>query len=120
MANQDLEVWAKNLVQDPISQAQQRRPITLEEFLEGWGRLGGVSTQQLNQLFYLITSSSPPSDISPYPYPSTQPIKDNMLHMNGQSITQQDTPELFDVYGSTLPDMTSDNLTGFIWVVRKH
>ncbi len=120
MANQELQVWSKNLVQDPISNSQQRRPITDEEFLEGWGRLFGVSAQQMNQMFYLLSSYAPPSDICPYPYPSSKALTTEMLHMNGQSINSTDTPELFNAYGAALPDMTADNLTGFVWVVRKH
>lgn len=120
MSKQQLKVFASELTQDPVKGNNQRRDIQEEEWLQGWGRLQGVTAQQLNQLFFLLTSSSAPSNICPYPYPDTLPIEDTMLHMNGQAISVTDAPTLFEKYGDTLPDMRTDNLTGFIWVVRKH
>lgn len=120
MSDQDLKVWSSNLIQDAVAKNYQRRVLSDEEFLEGWGRQFGVSAQQVNQLFYLLTSYAAPSDICPHPYPDTAPVTEIMLHMNGQTITEQDAPEVFKQYGATLPDMTANNLAGFIWVVRKH
>lgn len=120
MADQDIKVWAMETVQDPVKGNLQRRKIQEEEWLQGWGRLNGVTNQQLNQLLFLLTSYAAPSDICPYPYPSTAAIKDTMLHMNGQTITASEAPNIFAAYGANLPDMTPDNLSGFIWVVRKH
>ena len=120
MSNQQLKVFASELTQDPVKGNNQRREIQEEEWLQGWGRLHGVTAQQLNQLFYLLTNHAAPSNICPFPYPDTLPVEDNMLHMNGQAISVTDTPTLFSTYGNNLPDMTADNLTGFIWVVRKH
>ena len=120
MATQEIDIWADTIVLDPIKGNPQRRDIRDEEWLQGWLRMSGVSPQQLNSLFNLLTHYSPPSDICPYPFPSTGTTTDKMKVMNGQGITQEESPFLFEEYGATLPDMTSDNLTGFVWVVRNH
>lgn len=120
MPSQELEVWAKQDVPDPVKGNSQKREIRDEEWLQGWGRLSGITAQQLNTLFNLVTQYTPPSDICPYPFPNGVAIPDQALVMNGQTITQQDQPELYAAYGATLPDMTADNLTGFVWVVRNH
>lgn len=57
MADQDLKVWAETLTPDPLKGNNQRRDIEDEEWDEGWGRLSGVTAQQLNQLFYLVTGN---------------------------------------------------------------
>ena len=122
MADQILKVWAKEIVPDPVKGNAQRRPIRDEEWLQGWGRLHGASNQQLNTLFNLLTHHAAPSDICAYPFPDTVTIteEDAILEMNGQLITEIDQPVLYATYGANLPDMASDNLTGFVWVVRNH
>lgn len=120
MSNQILEVWAQNEAPDPQYKNNQRRLITKEEFLAGWGTSkAGITYHQLNQMLFLLTSASAPSYICPYPYKNTLPITDNMLHMNGQALVEEETPILFAAYGSTLEDLTASNLPGHIWVVRK-
>ncbi len=120
MAFQEIQVWAKNIVNDAVKANAQRRPLRDEEWLQGWGRLMGCSAQHLNSLFHLLTVHAAPSDICPYPYPSTATVPVQALVMDGQAITQAAYPELFAVYGANLPDMTADNLTGMVWIVRKH
>jgi len=120
MADQDLELWAKETFLDPVKGNPQKRTIRDEEWLQGLGRLSGISNQIFNTLMNLVTHYSAPSDICPYPYPVTSVLTSNMLQMDGQAITEIDQPELYAHYGATLPDMTADNLTGFVWVVRNH
>jgi hypothetical protein len=120
MADQLLKVWAKNTVLDPVKQNAQRREIREEEWLQGLGRLFGFTAQHVNTLFNLLSHHSAPSDICPYVFPSGGVLTSEMLHMNGQTITEADQPYLFAEYGATLTDMTADNLTGFIWIVRNH
>ena len=121
MATQEIDIWADTIVLDPIKGNPQRRDIRDEEWLQGWLRMSGVSPQQLNSLFNLLTHYSPPSDICPYPYPDSKPLGDKILKMDGvTTITQEGSPVLYEEYGATLPDMTADNLTGFVWVVRNH
>ena len=119
MALQTLKVWAKSLVPDSVKGNEQIREIRDEEWLQGWGRLAGVTNQQLNSLFRLITQHSAPADVCAYLYPDSAPITDVMLKLDGQSITSASHPVLFETYGGNLPDLTSEQVTGFIWVVRK-
>ena len=120
MAEQDLKIWAKDLVSDPVKGNNQKRLIEEEEWTQGWGRLSGVTAQQLNSLFNLLSSYAAPSDICPYPYPDNLPLTEGMLQMNGQDVDPEASPHLFAAYAGTLPDMSSDNLNGFVWVVREH
>lgn len=120
MADQELEIYASETIIDDVKGNAQKRPIQPEEWLQGILRLGGITNQHWNTLMNLLTHYSPPADTCPYPHKDGVPIPDVALHMNGQAITQAEYPELFKTYGANLPDMTADNLTGFIWVVRKH
>ncbi len=120
MAYQELKIWAKGEVIDPVKGNPQLSPTREEEWLQGWGRLHGVSTQRLNTMFRTITEYSPPTDYCAYPHLATKTIPDTAIHANGQAITAADQPALFEAFGSNLPDMTADNLTGFIWVFRNH
>lgn len=119
MALQQLKVWAKQAVPDPVKGNIQFKEIRDEEWLQGWGRLLSPTIQQLNSLFRLLSQHASPSDVSPYLYPNTKTIQSNMLQMNGQAITEEETPVLFDTYGANLLDMSTDEPTGFVYVVRK-
>lgn len=119
MALQQLKVWAKQAVPDSVKGNIQFREIRDEEWLQGWGRLLSPTIQQLNSLFRLLTQHSSPSDISPYLYPASGFLYSTMLQMDGQAITEAETPVLFAIYGTNLPDMTADAPTGFVYIVRK-
>lgn len=120
MANQELKIWSEDVKNDPIAGNQQRRLITDEEFLDGWLRLTGVSYQQLNQLFYLLTNYAAPVDTAPYLHFSSISVPDSALEMNGQAITEVDNPILYTYYGGTLPDITASAPAGFTYIVRNH
>ena len=120
MADQDLRVYALDEIADPLKGNPQKRTIRGEEFVAGLARDEGITAQLWNTMMNLVTHYSPPSDICPYPFPNTGTITDVILHMNGQAITEEDQPVLFEQYGGNLPDMSADNLTGMIWVVRNH
>lgn len=120
MADYPLKIWAHTEVLDSLIGNAQKRQITDEEWTQGIPRLGGISAQQLNTLFYLLSSYAPPADICPYPYPASLQIPDEALEMDGQVITRADYPVLYAAYGARLPNMSSDNLSGFRWIVRKH
>lgn len=119
MSLQDLKVWAKTLTPDALKGNDQRRPIEDEEWDEGWGRLAGVSVQQLNQILFLLTSSAPPSHMSVFLVKDTIDITSVALKMNGQAITVQEAPLLFAEYGSSLDDLTADAPTGYSYYIRK-
>lgn len=122
MANQELKIWANTPDIDGVAGNTQRRDLTEEEFIDGWKRLAGVSYQQLNQILYLLTNYSSPSEITPYLFYTGggATLPSTALTMNGQSITSASNPILYEHYGSTLPDMTDDAPTGFVYVVRNH
>lgn len=118
MAIQDLKIWASSLNTD-ITNSSQRRNIELEEFIVGWLRNDNISFQQLNQLFFLLTSYANPWPNPPVPYPTTLPIPEDALEMNGQAITIGDYPNLFAAYGANLPDISAEAPTGHTYIVRK-
>ena len=119
MALQQLKVWAKQAIPDSVKGNLQFKVLRDEEWLQGFGRLFGPSTQQLNSLFRLLTQYSSPSDICPYLYPDTAFIYSTMLLMDGQTITEEEAPVLFETYGSTLPDLVNEAPPGFVYIIRK-
>jgi hypothetical protein len=119
MAIQDLKVWCEEAVNDGVTNTDNRRDITSEESQNGWVRGGSVSTQQLNSMFYLTSLCSSPYWHTPFLVTDTVTLDaDVALEMNGQAITQGDNPELYAIYGSTLPDMSTDAPSGFYYAVR--
>lgn len=120
--DQELKIWANTLGTDGVAGNTQRRDLTEEEFIDGWKRLSGVSYQQLNQLFFLLTGYSSPSEVAPYLFYTDggATLPSTALTMNGQSISSSSNPILYEHYGSTLPDMTEDAPTGFVYIVRNH
>ena len=119
MADQPLKTWASELVIDNASAAPQRRPLRDEEFQTGLLRLMSLSAQQLNQLLYLLTINSKSNPSVPELWPTAQPIPDESLEMDGQTITAADYPNAFAVYGATLPDITGSAPAGFTYIIRK-
>lgn len=122
MSLQVLKRWASELIVDTLQGNSQRRPLIEEEFLEGWGRNFGVSNQQMNQLMFLLTSHAPPVSTVPYLNYDIVPLNSETLKMEGQTLTEEEYPQLFSYYGSSLPDIntTDPAPTGFSWVVRAH
>ncbi|AUR84729.1 hypothetical protein NVP1063O_062 [Vibrio phage 1.063.O._10N.261.45.C7] len=119
MSLQDLKVWAKTLTPDTLKGNDQRRPIEDEEWDEGWGRLSGVSVQQLNQILFLLTSSSSPNPFAVYLVKEGISAGSQSLEMNGQGITIQETPLLFAEYGNNLDDLSADAPSGYKYYIRK-
>lgn len=119
MAIDDLEVWCQELVTDELTQNTQRRTIFDNEYLEGWLRQQTVSTQQLNQLFYLLTSYSPPNIFTVHYVDSSTPVTIAEIACDGGSFLEADAPLLYEQYGGTMPDFTGDAPTGTRPVMRK-
>ena len=119
MASQELKVWSEELVVDGLTNITQRRDLLDEEFLNGWLRKMSISSQQLNQLFYLLSIHANPFPNAPVPYPTSLGIPDTALEMNGQAILEADYPNAFSIYGATLTDITADAPTGFTYIIRK-
>ena len=108
------------MVQDPIAGNQQRRPLTTEEFLNGWGRQAGVSDQQMNQLMFLLSSYANTYPFEPQPYPSAQTTPSTCVDfISGGVIVQAETPFLYEFYGSTFPSEPYTLSAGWKFIVRK-
>ncbi len=119
MAIQNLEVWARELVNDPVAGNHQRRSITEEEFLNGWGRGAGVSDQQMNQLMYLLSAYASPYPFLPVPYPSASTTPATCIdYVAGGSISETDTPQLYEFYGSTFPAVPYTLTAGWKFIIR--
>ena len=118
MSIQNLEIWASEEVIDGETEIAQRRDIQSEEFLNGWKRLGTVSAQQMNGILYLLSSYSPPYAHCAYQIPSSVVTPSIALDLDGSTFTEEDYPELYAIYSGTLPDLSSEAVTGFKWVIR--
>jgi len=116
---QDLKIWASEINIDGVTGIEQRRDLNGEEFRDGILNLVTFTAQQYNSLMYLLTINSAPSPICPYQFPTSESIPDIALEMDGQAILSADFPNLFEVYGANLPDITAEAATGFTFIVRK-
>lgn len=115
---QELLIWSESLRTDGVTGRQQRRSLSPTEFNNGVLYGQTLSTQQLNQILYLLTVHANPSPAVPVLFPDTAAIPDVALEMNGQAISP--TYEILsEVYGANLPDITGDAPTGFTYIVRK-
>ena len=118
MSIQNLEIWAKTIVTDGITEIDQRRDILGEEFDTGWVRLSTVSTQQMNGILYLLSSYAAPYSHCAYQMPDSIATPVIALDLDGSTFTEDDYPNLYEVYSGTLPDLSSEAATGMKWVIR--
>lgn len=119
MSIQDLKTWCQAPEVDPLTEIEQVRPLVEEEFLSGWKRQQTVSTQQVNQLFRLLTQYSPPNPACIFFQDNTIPINSVTIIANGQAFTEEEAPELFTIYSGTMPDFTGVAPAGTVPVMRK-
>ncbi len=119
MPLQDLKTWCRDLVVDPETQNIQRRDINSNEFQQGWLRLDTISAQQLNQLFYLLTSYSSRVVTQVYFVDSSKPIPDTVIRADGSSFLKETAPLLFEIYAGTMPDFTNSAPSGTTPVMNK-
>lgn len=117
---QELQVWTKEEVLDLVSEELQRRDLLDEEFLNGFLRNSTVSGNQFNSLMYLITSHSKVNPFSPDYILDTKPTPDIAVEwVVGGNISQTETPQLFEHYGATFPDLPVTLASGWKAIVRK-
>lgn len=114
----ELYTWAEVVVTDGVTATDNRREILQEEALNGWVRDGTISTQQLNSLFYYLTLYASPFANTPYLMSTNVNVPTNALEMDGSTITQEESPNLYEIYGATLPDLSTNAPSGHRWVVR--
>lgn len=115
----ELPIWAEIAVEDGVTGTDNRRALLGEEAVNGWVRNGTVSVQQLNSLFYYLTLHSSPYAFSPYLMSTTYTTPSNAYDMDGSTFTEDDAPNLYEIYAGTLPDLSSEAPTGHKWVIRK-
>lgn len=118
MALQELKVWAKEKIIDSVTEIAQRRDISTEEFENGWKRLSTVSAQQANGLFYLLTSYASPFSNSIYLMSSSVATPSTALELDGSTFTEEDYPNLYEIYAGTLPNLSAEAPTGCKYIIR--
>lgn len=116
-ADQTLYRWAETATIDGVTGIYQRKTIQDNEWTSGWTRNQVVSAQELNTLFYLLTTSSAPIPAPIAFLPDDSDIPDTAVALDGSSITESSYPNLYSIYGSTLPD-ASGLLSGYTVIVR--
>ena len=117
---QELQVWAKQEVVDPVSEKPQRRDLVDEEFLQGLLRQDTFSGQQYNSVLYLLTSYSKVNPFSPDVILDSKPTPDVAVEwIVGGAISSTETPQLFEHYGSTFPPLPFTLGVGWKAIVRK-
>ena len=119
MPLQDLKTWCRDLVVDAETLNTQRRDINSNEFQQGWLRLDSISAQQLNQLFYLLTSYSSRVVTQVYFVDSNQSIPQTVIKADGGSFLKEEAPLLFEIYGGTMPNFTNSAPSGTTPVMNK-
>ena len=117
MSVQNLQIWASEEVTDSSGIAQ-RRDLKTEEFLHGWRRLGTMSTQQLNSMLYLLSTYSAPYAHCIYQMPDSVDTPSTALDCDGRTFTEEDYPNLYAIYSGNMPDLSSEAVTGFKYVMR--
>lgn len=116
---QNLKIWAKSLTPDPEKGNTQRRIIKDEEFESGMLKGESFSAHIINQMFFLFSSHSTPHPNCVFLLKDGITVPDTLLKMDGSVIIESEAPVLHALYGGTLPDLTSQNITGHVWVIRK-
>lgn len=119
MAEDNLKIWCNTTVTDGVTNTDNKRTLLDEEYLNGWLRNGTVSIQQLNSLFFGLTLSSSPYTNSPYLMSDGVTTPSTAYDMDGTvTLTSTDAPNLYEIYGATLPDLSGDAPTGHKYVIR--
>lgn len=114
-----LKVWCKEVTVDSLTENRQRRSLLDNEYLDGWLRQQSVSYQQLNELFNLLSSYSPPSIFTVYYVESSASGSSEEITANGGSFTQEEAPLLYEEYAGTMPNLTGSAPAGTRPVMRK-
>ena len=116
---QPLRVWCREVVQSAITQMiPQIRPLVPEEEINGWVNLQTVSVQQLNSLFSQLTIYAPPSPFVFHMVSIDTPTPAEALDVNGQTLIEEDSPELFEHFGATLPNVNATAPVGTKFIIR--
>ncbi len=116
---QELKIYAEELNLDAVRQIYQRDDIKPEQFRDGLLRLETCDAQLFNQLNFLLTLYSAAHPCSPCLIPTTEALPSIALEMDGvTTVNSTDNPNLFEVWGSPLPNLSSSAPAGTRYIVR--
>lgn len=118
MADQTLKIWAKEQTLDGVTGIYQKKIIQDNEWLTGWAREQVISAQELNTLFYLLSTHASPIPAPISYWPTASFIPEQALEMDGSGISEVDVPNLYSIYGSSLPDLRAFCPSGYTIIVR--
>lgn len=118
MAVDNLKIFCNTAVVDGVTETSNRRTILDEEYLNGWVRQATVSTQQVNSILYLLSTFSAPYAHCIYMMDDSEDTPSTALDLDGSTFTEEDYPNLYEIYSGTLPDYTSVAPTGIKYIIR--
>lgn len=119
MALQELKVWAESEVVDGVTETSNRRNILTEEFENGWVRTDTPSCQQINSILFLLSSYSKINPFTPDIYRSSDTIPSYAIEwVEGNSIDSEESPLLYEYFGSTFPAVPYTLNTGWTFILR--
>lgn len=116
---EELKIWSSVLNTDGVTNVDQRRELTTNEYIDGWLRGASPTAPQVNELFYLITG------LAGVHYSQVTLIASNVttpsiaIDCDGGAIDAGEMPLLSLVYGANTPDLTSWAPPGFKAVLRR-
>lgn len=121
MAIQELPVFCRTRTLDEITENDNIRTLEPEELEFGWVRKQTVTTQQINSALNLLSHHTSPSPFSPYLHHSASGSIPAVAieWVDGGTIVEADSPELFAYYGNTFPALGTPP-TGWVYIVRNH
>ena len=116
---QELDIYANEINLDPVKNINQRIGLTTEGFRDGILRLGTLDAQTWNQMMFLLSSYAAPHPCCPQLVPSGEPLPSVALEMDGfTTVNAVDNPNLFEVWGSPLPNLSASAPAGTKYIVR--
>lgn len=119
MAISNLYIWARRVFSDPKTRVEQVRPIFPTESERGWVNLSTVSVQQLNGMLKLLSQHSGCNPFAPQLILSSAVTPPTALEwVDGGTIVEENSPELFEHYGGTFPILQASAPAGWRYIVR--
>lgn len=115
---QEIPVWCEEVL--TFGGTDTRYDLKAEEALNGWVKNASVSAQQLNQLFYLLTSSAKVNPFSPDLLLATEELPSECVEwVDGGAIPQTEAPLLYEHYNGVFPTLQTYAPIGWKYIARK-
>lgn len=119
MAVPELLIYARVIEQDTLTGTDQARTLFPNETEKGILNMDTVSVQTFNSILRSITQHSRCNPFAPELLLSTASVPSCALEwVDGGTIVQADSPELFAHYGSTFPTLQATAPAGWKYIVR--